>query len=143
MNKLLAISAMPLLMATGCASIVSESTYPVNISSTPSNVPFIVSDENGKAVHTGHTPAVVQLKSGDGFFSAANYLVDFDSPEHGKKTAYIDAKLDPWYYGNIVFGGFVGAGIVDPLTGAMWELPENKNVSLVPGQPKVEAFSMK
>ena len=62
MNKLLVVPALASIMATGCASIVSESTYPVAITSTPVNVAFVVENEKGEAVHTGHTPETVQVK---------------------------------------------------------------------------------
>jgi hypothetical protein len=34
----------------------------------------------------------------------------------------VDSTINGWYVGNIVFGGFIGWLIVDPLTGAMWAL---------------------
>ena len=34
----------------------------------------------------------------------------------------MSSRINGWYVGNIVFGGFIGWLIVDPLTGAMWTL---------------------
>ena len=36
--------------------------------------------------------------------------------------------MDPWYAGNIVFGGIIGA-LVDPAAGAMWKLPKEVNIN--------------
>ena len=57
MNKQLKLSVMALaVMLGGCASIVSESSYPVRVTS---NVPaqFEVRNEDGESVHNGTTPA--------------------------------------------------------------------------------------
>lgn len=111
-----------LICLSGCASIVSKSTYPVRIKSTPvSSSFFTVRNESGEAVHSGRTPQTVMLKSGNGFFDGATYRVEFEEGNIVK----IDSSLDPWYFGNILFGGLLGMVIVDPLTGAMWELPES------------------
>ncbi|MDB4525936.1 hypothetical protein N9065_03445 [Akkermansiaceae bacterium] len=39
-------------------------------------------------------------------------------------TQSLDASMDPWYAGNIIFGGILGVLVVDPATGAMWQLPK-------------------
>lgn len=62
----LTLSAITLL--SGCASIVSDSTYPVLIDSFPPEKSFVVKDENGKKVFSGKTPQTVMLDAGDGFF---------------------------------------------------------------------------
>ncbi len=36
--------------------------------------------------------------------------------------------MNGWYAGNIVFGGLIGILIVDPATGAMWDIKENNIV---------------
>jgi hypothetical protein len=43
----------------------------------------------------------------------------------------LDSTLSGWYFGNILIGGLIGLLIVDPLTGAMYDLePENIEQSL-------------
>lgn len=46
----------------------------------------------------------------------------------GYKTAGVSirSELSGWYFGNIVFGGLIGMLIVDPATGAMWNLSPDK-----------------
>jgi hypothetical protein len=70
----------------------------------------------------GKTPAALNLSSGAGFFSRAEYQVKFMLPGHDTKVVPIAFKLDGWYWGNILIGGLLGMIIVDPATGAMWKL---------------------
>ena len=38
--------------------------------------------------------------------------------------------MDGWYIGNILFGGLIGMLIVDPATGAMYNLPDRVDINL-------------
>lgn len=111
-------------LASGCASIVSKSSYPVTISSSPEGADFTVKNADGKTIHKGKTPSTLLLESGCGFFRGETYWVRFEKDGYDAAYAEIDSTLDPWYIGNIVFGGLIGLLIVDPLTGAMWKIPE-------------------
>lgn len=110
------------LFLTSCASIVSKSSYPISINSTPSEAKIVVTDKKGVEVFRGQTPATLNLKSGSGFFSKAHYQVEFTKNGYETKTVPINFKLDGWYFGNIVFGGVIGLLIIDPATGAMYKL---------------------
>lgn len=121
MNKIYSLFGIgSCFLCSGCASIISDTSYPVNISSSPEGAPFVVRNENGVAVARGRTPDVVTLEAGDGYFSGATYTI-----ESGSERVTLDSNLDEWYWGNILFGGLIGMLIVDPATGAMWELPES------------------
>lgn len=120
------------ILSAGCASIVSDSRYPVSISSSPSEANFIVMNKKGNTVHAGRTPATVTLKSGAGFFSGETYTLNFDKEGHEPVIATLDSSMDGWYVGNILFGGLIGILIVDPATGAMWKLDDGINVSINP-----------
>ena len=52
MKKLwkVATLASVVLFSTGCATIVSESSYPVNIKSTPSGASFVIKNRAGEEV---------------------------------------------------------------------------------------------
>lgn len=67
----------------------------------------------------GVAPHTLRLESGYGFFAPAKYDIITDTG-----ITKIQAEIDPWYFGNFLFGGIVGLLIVDPATGAMWELPD-------------------
>ena len=127
------------LLSSGCASIVTKSTYPVTINSTPSSTNISITDKKGREVFTGNTPAIVPLKAGAGFFSNASYQVRFSSQGYSDKVVSITATLDGWYFGNILFGGLIGMLIVDPATGAMWRIgTEFLNETLTPTTAFVE-----
>lgn len=110
------------LFSSGCASIVSHSRWPVSIHSSPNSASIRIVDRKGVEVYSGTTPANVDLRSGSGFFRRAMYMVTFDLPGYAQHTETIEYKLNGWYWGNLVFGGFIGFLIVDPATGAMYKV---------------------
>jgi len=128
----LAIASV-LLTATGCASIVSKSSYPVVINSNPGQAEITITDETGKTIYSGKTPTTVTLDTKSGYFKGKDYTVTFKKDGYAKHTAEIKRGVDGWYVaGNIVFGGLIGWLIVDPATGAMWTLPKEMETTLSP-----------
>jgi hypothetical protein len=118
---LLVVAAVVL---AGCASIVSKSEYPVAITSNPIGADFVVKRANGIPVASGVTPATITLSASDGYFKPARYTVEFRR-KGVVQSVPLTAKIDGWYFGNIIFGGIiVGMLIVDPATGAMWALTD-------------------
>ena len=117
-------------LISGCATIVSDSIYPVSIGSSPEGVLFEIRNEDGMKVHSGRTPATITLDAHNGFFDGATYKVKFKKDGYYEQDSIIDSKLDGWYVGNLLFGGFIGLLIVDPATGAMWKLPKYLSVSM-------------
>lgn len=128
-----------LVASSGCASIVSDSSYPVRIESTPPGERFVIRDKTGRQVAAGKTPDTITLKAGSGYFQSARYNVEFNAGN----TLEINADVDPWFFGNIVFGGLIGFCIVDPLTGAMWELPESVDAIIYKEKPRRSASKQK
>ncbi len=131
MKLLMAISAA--LFLSGCASIVSRSVYDVTINSNPNHAHVLVTDSSGKAVYEGETPATVSLNASTGYFSAAQYDITATLPGHAPGEATIAATPDVWYWIKFVFLGpgiVIGILIVDPITGAMWELPDSIDIDL-------------
>lgn len=120
--KMTAIMMASVFLFSSCASIVSKSTYPLSINSSPSNAKVSITDKKGKEIYLGNTPATVKLKACAGFFSKAEYQVKFSSPGYDDKIVPITFKLDGWYFGNILIGGLLGMLIIDPATGAMWKI---------------------
>ena len=120
--KMTAIVMASVFLFSSCASIVSKSTYPLSINSSPSNAKVSITDKKGKEIYLGNTPATVKLKAGAGFFSKAEYQVKFSSPGYDDKIVPITFKLDGWYFGNLLLGGVLGMLIIDPATGAMWKI---------------------
>lgn len=115
---------------SSCASIVSKSDWPVTISSNPAGAMIKVIDEDGDVVHTGVAPFSVTLSARDGFFTKADYDVEATLAGHNTAHSRMSAKINGWYFGNIIFGGLLGLLIVDPATGAMWKLTDKFTVNL-------------
>ncbi|MFI3218637.1 MAG: hypothetical protein QX189_05890 [Methylococcales bacterium] len=116
---------------SGCASIISGSSSPVRIASTPEQADFTITNEDGIKVHSGITPSTVTLKSGAGYFDGASYSIDYSKDGYNPQTATLDSGVNGWYFGNLLFGGFLGLLVIDPATGAMFDLPDDLSVSLM------------
>lgn len=124
------VSAFLAMSVTGCSTIVSDSTYPVSIQSSPANSEFVIKDQDGIVIHQGKTPTSVTLESSHGYFQKAKYTITFKKEGFKDTSHTLVAGLDGWYIGNILFGGLIGLLIVDPATGAMWKLPEETSANL-------------
>jgi hypothetical protein len=116
---------------SGCASIVSHSSGPVALKSTPAEADFTITNKKGEKIHTGTTPATVTLTSGAGYFGGETYNVTFDKNGYQDKAGTVDTEINGWYWGNFLFGGLIGFLIIDPATGAMWRLPESYHADLL------------
>jgi hypothetical protein len=79
---------------------------------------------------SGVTPSIVTLEAGDGYFKKASYSIKYSKESYEDKWQVLEPKLDPWYYGNLLIGGFIGFLIVDPISGAMYKFPDQVNISL-------------
>ncbi len=122
----------------GCASIVSNSNYPVTVNSNPADALVTVKNKSGVDVYRGPTPTTVTLSAKNGYFSSANYSFNFEKEGYLPSSVPLSANMDSWYIGNILFGGLIGFLIVDPATGAMWELDETVYGNLSPN-PEFQA----
>ncbi len=111
-----------IILFSGCASIVSKSTWPFSIDTEPAGAKILIKNKSGKEIFRGKTPTALKLKSGAGFFSKESYTVILTMAGYEPKTINVACKLNGWYLGNIVFGGFIGLLIIDPATGAMYKL---------------------
>lgn len=122
--------ALVLATVSGCATIVSKTSYPVVVATNPPGAMVTIENHAGKEVFRGSSPAAVRLKSGGGFFKGATYVVRISKEGYADKMVQVSSTLNGWYFGNLVFGGLVGMLIVDPATGAMFKL-ENTAISEV------------
>lgn len=125
-----AILATSALALSSCASIISGSSNPIIITSTPAAATFTITDRAGKVIHSGTTPETVTLEAGQGYFTAARYDIALKKDGYPTKTYPVIAGLNGWYFANLLFGGLIGMLIVDPITGAMYKLPKNVVVPL-------------
>jgi len=116
--------AMALALIAGCASIISDSKYPVTISSEPLGAEITIRNRAGFTIFAGTTPTTVNLEAGAGYFKGANYTVIFNKEGYTSFSGQIARNIDGWYLGNFFLGGLIGFLIVDPATGAMWKLED-------------------
>ncbi|MEE4077941.1 hypothetical protein V2I49_21600 [Pseudomonas viridiflava] len=126
----ISIIAITAFAVTGCASIVSDSKYPVAVTSSPSGAAYEIFNESGVSVRSGVTPDEVTLRAGAGYFDGEKYTVTYRKDGYTSSTQTLESGIDGWYWGNIVIGGLIGMLIVDPATGAMYTLPEKINSTL-------------
>lgn len=124
------------LTSTGCASIISESRYPVTILSNPPGATYKVVSQDGFLVQSGQTPDQVMLDAGAGYFDGEEYIVMYSKKGYTPRNQSLSSQVDGWYWGNIVFGGVIGMLIVDPATGAMFKLPERISAELTEAPKK-------
>jgi len=115
---------------SGCATIFNGKSQAVTISSAPEGAQVSVSNRAGQRVHAGETPVTLTLKRGAGYFKSEVYTLVFTKPGFDSHELTITGSTSGWYFGNILLGGLIGMLAVDPVTGAMYSLPESVTASL-------------
>jgi hypothetical protein len=116
-------------MQTGCATILGGGEREtVQLPALPTGQTVEVRNKEGLAIFDGPTPAPLTLKRGAGFFQAEKYTFTIKQNGSPIRMMEVKADLNGWYFGNIILGGLIGMLIVDPLTGAMWDLPDVINL---------------
>lgn len=83
----------------------------------------------GTNIAQGVTPQIISLDSGAGYFKKARYEIRVMRDDVVVNRVPVEVSMDGWYIGNVLFGGLIGILIVDPLTGAMYKLPDTINLS--------------
>ncbi|MFT5059318.1 MAG: hypothetical protein ACI89E_002101 [Planctomycetota bacterium] len=129
-SQLLIIFLLALL--SSCASIVSDSDYPVTFNTEPAGGAISITNENGTHVYEGSTPTTINLEAGNGYFNGETYTVIASLEGFDPVTATLDSTMDGWFIGNLIFGGLLGILIIDPATGAMWKLEDTFTVNMDP-----------
>jgi hypothetical protein len=123
---------------SGCASIVHNGPRTVPVASTPAGAKVSIYDRSNTMVSTNTTPFVATLPTKYGYFKGQTYRLVFELPGHAPAELNLKSSVSGWYFGNLLFGGIIGMLIVDPLTGAMYNLsPEKIEQPLSASQAKV------
>lgn len=136
MKIIFTISALLMLsLLPGCASMVSQTEWPITVKSNPNGAVFSVTNRKGEKVLTGTTPATIYLSGSSGFFSREIYSLHFSKGGYTQtpiqeKTVTLQANINPWYWGNIPTGP-LGFLLADPYTGAMFKLPRSFHIDLI------------
>ena len=140
----LSLSLVAGLLAVGCglsscASIVLGSTHTMPVFSIPAGAEVKIVDERGFEIYNGNTPAVVNLRKSDGsYFGKKSYIITLSKTGFATREFSIQPSVSMWYlFGNIFPFSIYGWLIVDPLTGAMWNLsPHEITTRLQPIKPE-------
>jgi hypothetical protein len=94
-----------------------------------------VVNESGIVLHKSKAPFIIELKSGRGYFDGERYTLKATAPGFTDGSLIVDSTVNGWYWGNIIFAGLIGFFIVDPLTGAMYTLPDTAHIELSQTKP--------
>ena len=105
----------------------------------PEGANVSVTNSAGEKVHNGATPLTLTLKRGAGYFKSERYTIAYSKAGFAPKEVTITGSMSGWYIGNILFGGLIGMLAVDPVTGAMYVLPDTVSQSLDAEAPKTSA----
>jgi hypothetical protein len=111
---------------SGCASIVHSGPRNIPIASTPAGAKVSIYDRSNSLVMTNTTPFVAPLNTKFGYFKSQTYRLVFEMAGYDRAEINLDSSVSGWYFGNLLFGGVIGMLIVDPLTGAMYNLTPEK-----------------
>src|SRR3982750_3493837 len=86
------------LVLTGCASIMSGTSQNLTFTSTPDGATVTAA---GRGI--GKTPITTRLSKETG------QSVTFDKDGYKPITMRLETRMDGWFWGNIVLGGFIGS----------------------------------
>lgn len=111
---------------SGCATIVHGGPRAISVASTPAGAKVSIYDRSNSLVMTNTTPFVANLTTKYGYFKAQQYRLVFELSGHASAEVELTSSVSGWYFGNLLFGGLIGMVIVDPLTGAMYNLSPEK-----------------
>lgn len=119
MKTLICLIAITLL--SGCASMMNDRMQTVRITSDTAGDTFQVSNQDDRVIASGRTPAQLELSAAAGYFDGERYTVRF-----GRAGAVvIDSTVSGWYWAGLLgLEPVIGPLIIDPLSGAMFKLPE-------------------
>jgi len=125
-------------VVAGCATIVHGGPRSVSVASTPSGAKVSIFDRSNALVQQSTTPFIAQLPTRYGYFKGQQYRLVFELPAHQSAAVSLKSTVSGWYAGNLLFGGLIGMLIVDPLTGAMYNLtPDKIEQPLTPSQAQI------
>jgi hypothetical protein len=106
----------------GCATIVHNGPRQISVASTPPGAKVSIYDRSNRLVQVSTTPFLATLPTKFAYFKGQDYRLVFELPAYATAQVHLQTTVSRWYYGNLLFGGLLGLVIVDPSTGAMFNL---------------------
>lgn len=118
MNRII-LSLAGIMLLSGCATIVAGSTQTVNMM-TSSGKPANATVTSANGTFSVILPQAVTVKK-----TSESLIVNVTESDCVlPSTTMIVPRQQPWFWGNIVFGGLIGS-TTDSASGAMWEYDDN------------------
>ena len=118
-------------LLSGCSTIITESEFDVQITSTPSDTAVVVRDVDSQIIEEGLTPAVFTLRSYGNGFDPAQYRIELLDDKQITHEENLRANVSPSVFGNLLFGvAGVVTVLIDVYTGAMYDLPKAIHIDL-------------
>lgn len=130
LNKMALFSALVAAFFSGCAWFSDSPNQIVRIEASDGAklVATITSHmKNGTFGFSNNTktfkttlPTEVPIGRANG---AKIAILESDNPGYQNTELVIEGKagINPWYFGNIITGGYVGTTTTDPISGSMWK----------------------
>ncbi len=128
-----------------CATIFTPSVYPVTIKTNPSGAHIRIENRMFGVVYEGASPASVRLEAAAGYMRKEEYKITISKDGYDPVITHITPKLDGWYIGNLLIGGWIGMLIVDPASGAMYKIAKDDrqiNVDLNPNEMRLQVYDI-
>jgi len=117
LNGIGILCLLGLIGLTGCASIVHGGPDSVKFTSDPTGATVTID-----GVSVGQTPVIAQV-------ARKSKSVTYTLSDYDQASAPLDRKLNPWIFGNIVFGGIIGL-VVDMATNNHMEANGEMHINL-------------
>jgi len=114
------IILLPIIL-NSCATIVKDDSQPVAFSSEPQGA-----DVSLNNITAGTTPTTLMVKRKRG-----KTMITYQKAGFKTETFPLDKSVSAMAFGNIIFGGFIGAG-VDYATGKGSNYQDSVHVKLIP-----------
>lgn len=136
------ISALTMTGTSGCASLVHSGPREISIASEPPGAKVSIYTIKDVLVTSQTTPFVANLSPRRHFFRGQTYRVVFEKDGFEAAEVQLTPKVSAWYLGNLLVGGVPGLFIVDPATGAMFNLVPKEVMQTLTPVPSVEPATL-
>ena len=110
----------PVLFLCSCASIVNGTKEHIQINADPKESTVKLLTAKGNIIKQEKGSLYHEVSRKKGYFQGNDYSVEVSADGYKTTSLALKSRISGWYIGNILFGGFIGWFIVDPITGGMW-----------------------
>lgn len=120
-NIYIAISLASVMIFSGCATILGGGTKQTISINSDKPMKGTMTYADGSGVQNFTTPATLNVERKTDDIKLASVNGEFDDVQ-------IKSDLNPWFLGNLIFGGLPGS-TTDSVGGAAWKYDETVNLN--------------